>query len=93
MFLATAVYHHIGGFKLVGPGMMLWPGFYVGLIAVAYAVPRFFLDMLRREVDNPRYAALTPAHWACILTFAIGVVLLVKARRFGPPLPYVSVAA
>lgn len=56
------------------------PGFYVGFIAIAYAVPRFFLDMLRREIDNPRYAALTPAQWACVLTAVVGIILL--ARRW-----------
>jgi len=35
VFLATAVYHHIGGFKLIGPGMMLWPSFYVGWLGWA----------------------------------------------------------
>jgi phosphatidylglycerol:prolipoprotein diacylglycerol transferase len=56
-------------------------GVYVGAMAIAYAVPRFFLDSLRRELDNPRYYALTPAQWACLATVAIGIVLLVDARR------------
>ena len=63
-------------------------GFYVGFIAIAYAVPRFFLDTLRREHDNPLYASLTPAQWCCIATCAIGIALLVRARREGPPAPY-----
>jgi phosphatidylglycerol:prolipoprotein diacylglycerol transferase len=56
------------------------PGVYVGFIAIAYAVPRFFLDELR--VD-PRYAMLTPAQWGCIATVAIGIALLVRARLIG----------
>lgn len=63
-------------------------GSYVGFIAIAYAVPRFFLDTLRREVDNPRYLALTPAQWCCIATVAIGITLLVQARGRAAPSPY-----
>lgn len=66
------------------------PGFYVGFIAIAYAVPRFFLDTLRREVDNPRYFALTPAQWCCIASAVIGVVLLARLRSQPPPAPYVT---
>jgi hypothetical protein len=35
VFLATAVYHHIGGFKLIGPGLLLWFDFYVGWLGWA----------------------------------------------------------
>ena len=63
-------------------------GVYVGFIAIAYAVPRFFLDTLRREADNPLYASLTPAQWCCIATCAIGIALLVRARGEPPPAPY-----
>ena len=55
-------------------------GLYVAIIAIVYAVPRFFLDTLRREIDNPRYGGLTPAQWCCIATVAIGVWLLVSSR-------------
>jgi phosphatidylglycerol:prolipoprotein diacylglycerol transferase len=65
-------------------------GFYVGFISIAYATPRFFLDTLRREIDNPRYLGLTPAQWCCIATVAIGVALLVDARGRKPPPPYSS---
>jgi phosphatidylglycerol---prolipoprotein diacylglyceryl transferase len=63
-------------------------GVYLGFISIAYAVPRFFLDTLRREVDNPRYMALTPAQWCCIATVMIGVALLVEARGRTAPAPY-----
>jgi prolipoprotein diacylglyceryltransferase len=62
-------------------------GVYVGLVAIAYAVPRFFLDTLRREVDNPRYLALTPAQWCCIATVIAGTILLAR-RSEAPPEPY-----
>lgn len=63
-------------------------GVYVGAMAIAYAVPRFFLDSLRRELDNPRYHGLTPAQWACLATVAIGVVVLAGAHRRAAPAAY-----
>jgi phosphatidylglycerol:prolipoprotein diacylglycerol transferase len=89
-------HHDLGLYELallalvLVPASVLWlrkprrPGLYVGLLAIAYAVPRFFLDTLRREIDNPRYAALTPAQWACLATVAIGVWLVVDARHRAP---------
>jgi phosphatidylglycerol:prolipoprotein diacylglycerol transferase len=64
-------------------------GLYVGVIAIAYAVPRFFLDYLRREIDNPRYFALTPAQWCCIATVIAGLILLFR-RAEDPPVAYVQ---
>ena len=67
-------------------------GLYLGIVSIVYAVPRFFFDTLRREIDNPRYAGLTPAQWCCIATVAIGVYLLVRSRGEPEPEPYLSVA-
>lgn len=64
------------------------PGWYLGCIAIAYSVPRFFLDLLRRESVDPRYAALTPAQWCCLLTFVIGIVVLLRSRRHAAPGAY-----
>ena len=64
-------------------------GVYVGFVAVAYAIPRFFLDMLRRDAVDPRYVSLTPAQWCCIATLVIGAVLLARSRREQRPPPYV----
>ncbi len=66
------------------------PGLYLGIVAIGYAVPRFGFDMLRREVDNPRYASLTPAQWGCIAMVGIGVALLVYCRRQPPPECYAA---
>jgi phosphatidylglycerol---prolipoprotein diacylglyceryl transferase len=63
-------------------------GFYVGFIAIAYTVPRFFLDTLRREIDDPRYLSLTAAQWCCIATVVIGVALLVESRGRERQAPY-----
>ena len=63
------------------------PGILVGVFSIAYAVPRFFLDFLRPESSDPRYAALTPAQWCCIATVAaaIGVFAWIRTRGEPPP--------
>jgi len=69
------------------------PGRVIGLFAVMYAPVRFGLDFLRaRDVARPdeRYAALTPAQWACLATFGVGVWLMTRkgqVRPFSPPPP------
>jgi phosphatidylglycerol:prolipoprotein diacylglycerol transferase len=68
------------------------PGVYLGFVSIAYAVPRFALDLLRRESVDPRYAALTPAQWCCIATVAIGIVVLIRSRREPAPPVYQAVA-
>jgi hypothetical protein len=45
---ATAVYHHIGGFKPIGPGMLLRPDFYVGWLVGG--------ALHRRHARNPSLA-------------------------------------
>ena len=53
-------------------------GTYVVATALAYAPVRFGLDFLRVEDGaggDPRYGSLTPAQWACLALFAIGVGL------------------
>jgi phosphatidylglycerol:prolipoprotein diacylglycerol transferase len=74
------------------------PGMLVGIMAMAYAVPRFFLDLLRSEASDPRYGGLTPAQWCCIATVlaAIAVFAWIRARgeppaeRFLEPTPWRS---
>jgi phosphatidylglycerol:prolipoprotein diacylglycerol transferase len=64
------------------------PGRVIGLFAVMYAPVRFALDFLRAtDVTRPdeRYAGLTPAQYACLLTFAVGVWLM---RRKGEVLAF-----
>lgn len=59
-------------------------GWYVVLVSLAYAPVRFSLDFLR--LDNPaggdlRYAALTPAQWACLGLLILGVALSWELQR------------
>lgn len=67
-----------------------WPwGFFLGCLCTVYAPLRFGLDFLRiREavwspsgelLSDRRYAALTPAQWACLLLLAFGVFTLRRA--------------
>jgi len=60
------------------------PGFYVGLLAVAYAPCRFLLDFLRAPVSEGgdiRYAGLTPAQYGSVLLLVAGVLVLRRVRR------------
>jgi phosphatidylglycerol:prolipoprotein diacylglycerol transferase len=65
-----------------------------------YAPLRFLLDFLRERSGvaigpftsggDARYAGLTPAQWACFPMLALGIALLLRARRQGitqPPVP------
>jgi phosphatidylglycerol:prolipoprotein diacylglycerol transferase len=63
------------------------PGWYVGFIAVGYAVPRFFLDLLRRAGPDPRYGGLTPAQWGCLATIAVGLVVFAWIFTHREPAP------
>ena len=62
-------------------------GFYCGLVPLMYTPFRFYLDFLRaspEEGGDARYFGLTPAHYASILVFLIGVAVMVRVLR-GPP--------
>lgn len=59
-------------------------GWLMGVLAILYAVPRFFLDFLRAQdlafVDG-RIAGLTPAQWTAFFLVGIGAWLIASARR------------
>lgn len=66
----------------------------IGLFATMYAPVRFGLDFLRAtDVARPdeRYAGLTPAQWACMGAFVVGIWLLRRPSAMleftGPPPP------
>ena len=67
-------------------------GTLMGVLAITYSVPRFFLDFFR-ATDLPfvdgRVLGLTPAQWVTPVLAAAGVYLLVTARR----MPTASVAS
>jgi phosphatidylglycerol:prolipoprotein diacylglycerol transferase len=85
VFHNTAIYE---GLLMVILFLVLWrmierrpaivPGTAIGVFCVAYATQRFLLDFLR--VNDELIAGLTGAQYACILTFAIGIWILVYWR-------------
>lgn len=61
------------------------PGLLVAFLGLSYAVPRFFMDFLRRPSSDPRYLELTAAQWATMAMFiASAAVLYVVHRRQEP---------
>ena len=54
------------------------PGTAMAIFCIGYATQRFLLDFLR--VNDEIVMGLTGAQWACILTFAVGVWILVYWR-------------
>jgi phosphatidylglycerol:prolipoprotein diacylglycerol transferase len=65
-------------------------GVLMGVLAISYSVPRFFLDFFRARdlsfVDG-RFLSLTPAQWISPVLAAAGVYLLVTAGRARPEPP------
>jgi len=62
-------------------------GLLMGVLAIGYAIPRFFLDFLRAGPDDPtitfvdgRIYGLTPAQYVAFLLVGIGAWLLWRAR-------------
>ncbi len=56
----------------------LTTGSYIAAVALAYAPVRFAMDFLRIKSDiqssaDPRYGNFTPAQWACIGLFVLGL--------------------
>ena len=59
-------------------------GTYVTILTIAYAPVRFALDFLRATdvpEPDPRYFALTPAQWGCVLVLFAGIGLAVWTQR------------
>ncbi|MBI3181072.1 MAG: prolipoprotein diacylglyceryl transferase [Myxococcales bacterium] len=63
------------------------PGFLMGVLAIGYSVPRFFLDFLRAsDLDfvDKRYAGFTPAQIIVVVLIGVGVWLIAGKPRAGP---------
>jgi phosphatidylglycerol:prolipoprotein diacylglycerol transferase len=67
-----------GLFHLLGRKLR-FPGFFVGLLCVAYTPVRFFYDSLR--IVDVRYLGLTPGQWSSIAMFGLGVWILAGGKR------------
>jgi phosphatidylglycerol:prolipoprotein diacylglycerol transferase len=75
--ICTAVL--VAWFHYLGKGRQRGDGFFVGLLALAYAPMRFLLDFLR--IDDARYFGLTPGQYGSVLLAAVGLLILRRAFR------------
>jgi phosphatidylglycerol:prolipoprotein diacylglycerol transferase len=62
------------------------PGFFLGLMCLAYGPTRFALDFLRVHEGefgqaDPRYGMLTPAQWGCLGIMFAGIYLVNRAAK------------
>lgn len=97
--LQPGLHHNLGFyeflFMLVLCGLMVLldrkpraPGFLVAVVITFYAPVRFLMEFLRvNPAADPRYAGLTFAQWASIVTTLIGVSMLVRLGRAPAPAP------
>jgi phosphatidylglycerol:prolipoprotein diacylglycerol transferase len=67
---------------LLGRGKPRPPGYFVGLLALAYAPIRFLLDTLRW--DDARYFGFTPGQYGAVVLAAVGFVILLRTSRQQP---------
>jgi phosphatidylglycerol---prolipoprotein diacylglyceryl transferase len=65
-------------------------GFIAVLVGLLYSPVRFFLEYLRLEVSDPRYAGLTFAQWCSLLAFAASLAAAVALWQHGRPAPHVA---
>jgi phosphatidylglycerol---prolipoprotein diacylglyceryl transferase len=63
-------------------GRVRSPGFFVGLLAVLYAPPRFLLDFLR--FADARYFGLTPGQYGAAALLLVGGLILWRIPRQAP---------
>lgn len=56
-----------------------FPGFFLGLLPLAYAPVRFVMDFSR--IIDVRYAGLTPGQWGAIGLLALGASILVYSKK------------
>lgn len=57
-------------------------GFAIALVALLYAPVRFMLEFLRLELLDPPIWGFTPAQYASVVIFAIGLLLMWAAYRY-----------
>jgi phosphatidylglycerol:prolipoprotein diacylglycerol transferase len=68
-------------------------GFVAALAGLVYAPVRFFLEFLRPEVSDPRYAGLTFAQWCSIAAVVVAAYAAIRIWRRGAPAEVTAVAA
>ncbi|MBT8492112.1 MAG: prolipoprotein diacylglyceryl transferase, partial [Deltaproteobacteria bacterium] len=55
------------------------PGFFLGVTGLMYGPVRFFLDFLRLERTDARYAGFTPAQWGALAFTLFGLWMVVRS--------------
>lgn len=60
------------------------------LTGILYAPVRFFLDFLRLDDSDPRYAGLTFAQWVSIAVFVVAIAAAFRVARRGKAAPLAS---
>ncbi len=60
-------------------------GFLIAFAGMCYAPVRFFLDYLRPETSDPRYAGLTFAQWSSVLAFGVTLYFISRLLKNGKP--------
>lgn len=83
------LYESIHAFLLFGVMRLLdnkprFPGFFIGLVCVAYGPVRLVLDIFRHPSTDTRYLGFTPAQYLSVLLTLIGVAVLVRNRGKAP---------
>lgn len=69
----------VGLFYWLGRGKPRGPGFFVGLLALAYAPARFLLDILR--FVDARYFGFTPGQYGSLALAVVGILIMRRAHR------------
>jgi prolipoprotein diacylglyceryltransferase len=59
------------------------PGFYVLLLGLSYGPVRFFMDFLRPETTDVRYAGFTPAQYFSVALTLFVVAYLARRLKSG----------
>jgi phosphatidylglycerol:prolipoprotein diacylglycerol transferase len=61
-----------------------FPGYFTGLLFVAYGASRLPADFLRHPLVDARYLGLTPAQYGSLVMLVAGAWILARRRRISP---------
>ena len=93
---ASLACHDLGLYEALYSGLFLlplflwldrkprFPGFFIGLMALAYGPVRFVMDAFRHPATDTRYYGFTPAQFGSIIVGLLGVWILVSRRNVPP---------
>ncbi|MCB9741757.1 MAG: prolipoprotein diacylglyceryl transferase [Alphaproteobacteria bacterium] len=93
---SLGLYEALHAFALFGLLRLLdnkprFPGFFIGVVCLAYGPFRLFLDSFRHVATDTRYFGFTPAQYLSTLLTVIGIAVLVTNRNKKPVRPIASV--